>query len=140
MAAQVPHCPPQFMVKKTRRTVASDFLTTVMSADNTISPGALAKRLRVTRTELAHSLGVSRDAVSRTARAEARRTQGRLRDMIEIIDRVLPWSGSELAAYAWYRSQPLPSFGDRTARDLVVAGHGEAVKTYLSRIADGGHA
>ena len=72
----------------------------------------------MTRTELAHSLGVSRDAVSGTARAEARRTQERLRDMIEIIERVLPWSGSELAAYAWYGSQPLPSFGDRTARDL----------------------
>ena len=78
--------------------------------------------------------------MSKTARANARRTQDRLRDMIEIINRVLPWSGSELAAYAWYRSQPLPSFGDRTAEDLVSEGRGEAVKRYLSRIADGGHA
>lgn len=118
----------------------SDFLSTVVAADNTISPAAVAERLRVTRLELACSLGLSRDAVSKTARAEARRTQSRLRDMIEIINRVLPWSGSELAAYAWYRSQPLPSFGDRTAEDLVVAGEGEAVKRYLARIAAGGYA
>ena len=119
---------------------ANELLSTVITADNTISPAAVAERLRVTRLELASSLGLSRDAVSKSARAEARRTQSRLRDMIEIINRVTPWSGSELAAYAWYRSQPLPSFGDRTAEDLVVSGHGEALKRYLSRIADGGYA
>jgi hypothetical protein len=53
---------------------------------------------------------------------------------------VLPWAGSVLAAYAWYRSQPLPSFGDMTAEDLVRAGRANDVRGYLSRIAVGGYA
>lgn len=60
--------------------------------------------------------------------------------MVEIINRVLPWFDSELAAFAWYRSQSLPSFGDKTAEDLVAEGRGEAIKSYLSRIAEGGYA
>jgi hypothetical protein len=43
-------------------------------------------------------------------------------------------------AFAWYRSQPLPSFGDQTAEDLVRAGRAEHVLSYLSRIASGGYA
>tara|TARA_Y100000031_G_C8064601_1_gene312234 strand:- start:398 stop:526 length:129 start_codon:yes stop_codon:yes gene_type:complete len=41
---------------------------------------------------------------------------------------------------AWFRSQPLPSFGDKTAEDLAKEGRAEAVKTYLGRIAGGGYA
>ena len=116
------------------------FLPTVVTAENRISPSALAARLKITKFELAAALGVPRDAVSKKARIEAQKTQSRLRDMVEIINRILPWTGSELTAFAWYRSQPLPSFGDKTAEDLVSEGRGEAVKTYLSRIAEGGYA
>ena len=120
--------------------MSEEFISAVVGSRDTVIPGVLAERLHITQVELASALGLSRDAVSKTARVRAGRTQRRLRDMIEIINRVLPWAGSELAAYAWYRSQPLPSFGDKTAEDLVIEGRGEAVKTYLSRIADGGYA
>ena len=50
------------------------------------------------------------------------------------------WAGSIGAAFAWYRSQPIPSFGDRTAESLVKEGKGDAVRDYLARIADGGFA
>ena len=60
--------------------------------------------------------------------------------MSEIINRVIPWAGSALAAYAWYRSQPLPSFGDATVEELVRVGQGERVRGYLGRIAAGGFA
>jgi len=118
----------------------SDFVTAVVTPDNTISPAELIAILRITRKELASAIGMSRDAVSKQARIKAGKTQKRLRDMIEIINRVLPWTGAELSAFAWYRSQPLPSFGDKTAEDLVREGRGEAVKDYLSRIAEGGYA
>ena len=100
----------------------------------------LADSLHVTRLELAAASGLSRDAVSKTARRHAPATVARLRDLGEILNRALPWAGSLQSAYAWYRSQPLPSFGDQTAEDLVKQGRAEAVKTYLSRIAVGGHA
>jgi hypothetical protein len=60
--------------------------------------------------------------------------------MVEIVKRVLPWAGSVPQAFAWYRAQSLPGFGDRTAEDLVKEGRAEAVKAYLSRIAVGGYA
>lgn len=119
---------------------ATEFLSTVTTADNLVSADKLAGRLRITKIELAVALGLSRDAVSKRARVRARTAQKRLRDMIEIINRVIPWTGTELSAFAWYRSQPLPSFGDRTAEDLVGEGRGEAVKQYLSRLAEGGYA
>ena len=54
--------------------------------------------------------------------------------MVEIINRVLPWTGSELAEFAWYRSQPLPSFGDKTAEEKEVI---KKCILYLRQMADG---
>jgi hypothetical protein len=59
-------------------------------------------------------------------------------DEAEILARVVRWTGSLAHAYAWYREQPLPSFGDQTAERLVRAGRADAVRRYLSRIGDGG--
>lgn len=83
---------------------------------------------------------MSTDSVSAPALLRALPTQKRLREVAGIIDRVRPWSGSALQAFAWNRSQPIPSFGDRTAEDLVRGGRGEHVLSYLSRIAMGGFA
>lgn len=120
--------------------MASAFLTDIVGKEGPVSPDLLSGRLRITKTELAAALGLSRDSVSKRDRVASVATQRRLRDMIEIINRVIPWAGSELGAFAWYRSQPIPSFGDLTAENLVSAGRGEAVKRYLSRIAEGGYA
>jgi len=116
------------------------FLNDVMGQDGQIEPGRLIHELRITRTELAAAFGLSRDAVSKVSRLKAHATQARLRDVAEIITRVLPWAGSVPQAFAWYRAQPIPSFGDQTAEDLVKEGRAEAVKAYLSRIAVGGYA
>ena len=63
---------------------------------------------------------------------------GEDQDIAEIINAVLPWTGSVAQAFAWYRSQCLPSFGDRTPEDLLREGRAEAVKSYICRIAVGG--
>ncbi|HSR71264.1 MAG TPA: antitoxin Xre/MbcA/ParS toxin-binding domain-containing protein [Kiloniellales bacterium] len=116
------------------------FLTDVMDARGAVAPDRLVALLRTSKAELALAFGLSRDAVSKRARLDSRATQTRLRDVVEIINRVLPWTGSLPQAYAWYRSQPLPGFGDRTAEDLVKEGRAQAVKAYLSRVAVGGYA
>jgi hypothetical protein len=115
-------------------------LSDVIRSDGTIETGLLSARLRVSKLELAAATGLLRDAVSKTARLKAPATQARLRDVVEIITRVLPWAGSVPQAFAWYRAQPLPSFGDQTAEDLVKQGRAEDVKQHLSRIAVGGYA
>ena len=116
------------------------FLTAVMGASERVSPDALSSQLHITKGELATAAGLSRDALSKRGRIKSLATQRRLREITEIINRVIPWAGSELGAYAWYRSQALPSFGDATAEDLVRRGQGEAVRNYLARIAHGGFA
>jgi uncharacterized protein (DUF2384 family) len=111
-----------------------------MGLDGQIEPGLLVHVLRITKTELAIASGLSRDAVFKSSRLKARATQTRLRDVAEIISRVLPWAGSVPQAFAWYRAQPIPSFGDQTPEDLVKEGRAEAVKAYIGRIAVGGYA
>ena len=112
----------------------------MLGRDGDIATDRLVLALRISKTELAAALGLSRDSVSRLARLKSRATQTRLRDVAEIINRVLPWAGSVPQAFAWYRAQPLASFGDRTPEDLVKEGRAEAVKAYLSRLAAGGYA
>ena len=118
----------------------SPFLADVFTADGLVATDRLSESLRITKAELALAAGLSRDAVSKTPRLRARATQARLREMVEIIARVLPWAGSVQQAFAWYRAQPLPAFGDRTAEDLVKEGRAEAVRRHLARIAVGGYA
>ncbi len=116
------------------------FLGQVMSPRGLVGANRLVDVLHITKKELAATTGLSIDAVSKRARIEGRSTQARLRAVAEIINRVSAWSGSPGQAFAWFRSQPLASFGDKTAEDLVKEGRAEDVKAYLSRIADGGYA
>lgn len=120
--------------------VPAELLSEVITEQGLITTDRLAEVLHITKTELAKATGLSRDAVSKRDRRDARQTQTRLRDTVEIINRVTSWTGSTGRAFAWFRSQPLPSFGDRTAEDLVKDGRAQAVKDYLSRVAEGGYA
>lgn len=117
-----------------------DLLPELINREGLIQTDLLVERLHITKQELARATGLSSDAVSKRARLRSAATQRRLRETVEIINRVLPWAGSLPAAFAWYRSQLLPSLGDRTAEDLVKQGRAELVRDYLSRIAEGGHA
>ena len=117
------------------------FLDAVMSREGAVRPDQLVDLLRVTKTELALASGLSREAVSKTTRLASPATQTRLREVAEIINRVLPWCGQSVPqAFAWSRSQPLPAFGDQTAEDLVRHGRAEHVLGYLAGLAAGGYA
>ena len=119
---------------------ATAFSSGLMNDDGLVEPDRLSAELRITKSELALVAGLSRDAVSKSARLRAPATQARLRDLVEILNRVRPWSGSAQQAFAWYRSQPLPSFGDQTAEALVKEGRAASVRRYLDRLAVGGYA
>lgn len=116
------------------------FLEETSANSGLIAADRLSDLLHITRAELAIALGLSRDAISKSTRVGSPATQARLRDLVEIINRVRAWAGSPQQAFAWYRSQPLPSFGDQTAEALVKEGRAEAVKRHLDRIAVGGYA
>ena len=109
--------------------------------DNQVfSPVLIAAALRTTKAEIAGTLGLGRDALSRASRIRARKTQVRLRQMLEILNRVEAQTGSLLAAYAWFRGEPLAGFGGATADLLLREGKADHVHAYLDRVAAGGYA
>ncbi len=108
--------------------------------DQVFSPALVADALRTTKSEIAATLGLGRDAFGRTSRIRARKTRVRLHQMLEILNRVEAATGSPLAAYAWFRAEPLPGFGGVTPDQLLREGRTEHVHAYLDRIMAGGYA
>jgi len=108
--------------------------------DQVFSPTLVAGALRTTKAEMASTLGRGKDAFIRTSRVRARKTQTRLRQMLEILDRVESTTGSPLAAYTWFRAEPLAGFGGATSDRLLREDRVDQVHAYLDRIAAGGYA
>ena len=109
--------------------------------EQVFSPARIAGALRTTRAEIADTLGLSRDALSRTARIRAPKTQTRLREMMEILHRVQAHTGcATLVAYAWFRSEPLPGLDCMTPDQLVRRGKAAYVHAYLDQVNAGGYA
>ncbi|WP_134682477.1 antitoxin Xre/MbcA/ParS toxin-binding domain-containing protein [Paracoccus ravus] len=104
------------------------------------APGRIAEALRTTRDEVARTVGLGRDAVMRPDRIASAKTQKRLREMVEILNRVEPRFGSSLVAYAWYRSEPLAGFSGLTAMQLVRDGRAGDVMDYIDAVEAGIHA
>ena len=90
--------------------------------------------------QLAETVGLKRETFYKASRARAPKTQARMREMLEIISRVVAWAGGKDQAMAWYRAQPIPELGGRTAEALVKSGRASAVRDYLDHIAMGGFA
>ncbi len=108
--------------------------------DGFFAPRKIAEALRTTSAEVARTAGLGRDAVQRKGRVRSDKTQRRLREMVEIINKVEPRFGSALMAYAWYRSEPLPGFSGQTAMQLVRSGRTDEVLDYVDAVDAGIHA
>lgn len=108
--------------------------------DGVFAPRRIAEALRTTSEEIARTAGLGRDAIQRKDRIRSDRTQRRLREMVEIINKVEPRFGSALMAYAWYRSEPLPGFSGQTAMRLVRDGRAGDVLDYIDAVDAGVHA
>jgi hypothetical protein len=108
--------------------------------DGFFAPRKIADAFRTTSEEVARTAGLGKDAVQRKERVRSDRTQRRLREMVEIINKVEPRFGSALMAYAWYRSEPLPGFSGLTAMQLVRSGRADEVLEYIDAVDAGVHA
>jgi uncharacterized protein (DUF2384 family) len=100
----------------------------------------VAQSFGMSKAQLAETAGVRPETLHRFSRAFAPRTQTRLKEMLEIVGRVADWAGGKHQAMAWYRAEPIPAFGGRTAESLVKDGKAGAVRDYLDRVALGGFA
>lgn len=108
--------------------------------DGLFVPRKIARAFRTTSEEVARTAGLGKDAVQRKDRVRSDKTQRRLREMVEIVNKVEPRFGSALMAYAWYRSEPLPGFSGQTAMQLVRDGRADEVLDYIDAVDAGVHA
>ena len=108
--------------------------------DGLFSPRKIAATLRTTSEEIARTAGLGKDAIQRKDRIRSDKTQRRLREVAEIVNKVEPRFGSALMAYAWYRSEPLPGFSGMTAMQLVRDGRADEVLDYIDAVDAGVHA
>ena len=97
-------------------------------------PRKIAAVLRTSAEEIALTVGLGKDALQRRTRIGSDKTQRRLRELVEVLNKVEPRFGSELMAYAWYRSEPLPGFDGRTAMQLVQEGKAQQVLEYIDAV------
>ena len=107
---------------------------------DTIDQERLAVRFGVSRRDIAETAGLSASATYRKSRMASAAAQARLTEMSEILHRVTGWSGGGRQAFAWYRGEPLPAFGGRTAESIVKSGNATALRDYLDHLALGGFA
>lgn len=108
--------------------------------DGIFAPRKIADILRTTSEEIARTAGLGKDAVQRASRLRSDKTQRRLREMVEVLNKVEPRFGSALLAYAWYRSEPLSGFSGHTAMQLVKSGRADEVLEYIDAVDAGVHA
>jgi hypothetical protein len=129
-------------VNQALKTVVRDepLVLTYMDPTGKIAIDEVADGFGMSKGQLAATAGLARETLYRAERSRAVRTQGRLREMLEIIGRVADWAGGKEQAMAWYRAQPLPAFGGRTAEALVKDGKAAALRDYLDHMALGGFA
>ena len=104
------------------------------------APGKIAHAFHTTNEEVARSAGLGRDAIQRKDRVRSDKTQRRLREMIEVINKVEPRFGSALIAFAWYRSEPLPGFSGQTAMQLVKEGRASEILEFIDAVDAGVYA
>jgi hypothetical protein len=96
--------------------------------------------LGMTRAQIAETAGLARETLQKAGRRDGPKARARLREMLEVIQRVQGWAGGLAQAMAWYRAEPIPAFGGRTAEALVKSGDATALRDYLDHVATGGYA
>lgn len=105
-----------------------------------IAVGRVAESFGLSKAQLAATAGLSVETLYRPNRVATLKTQARLKEMLEIVGRIAGWAGSKDQAMAWYRAEPIPALGGRTAESLVKDGKAADVRDYLDHAALGGFA
>jgi uncharacterized protein (DUF2384 family) len=103
-----------------------------------LSARRIAASLGVTMTELAALAGVARNTLS--AAKGARKTDAALSPIARILSMASEMAGGEQRAAIWFKHQPIPGWGGKTAFDLVRDGKSDKVLSYLEAVRSGVYA
>lgn len=100
-----------------------------------LSARRVADRLGLPLSDLAALIGVARTTL--TAKSGTRRVDAALSPLVRIIAMAAEMAGDEGRAAVWFKHQPLPGWGGKTALDLVREGKGTKVLDYLESVRAG---
>lgn len=103
-----------------------------------LSARRVSEQLGVTLSELARLIGVARNPL--TAKSSARKVDMALSPVVRIIAMAGEMAGDENRATIWFKHQPIPGWGGKTAYDLVGEGKAEKVLAYLEAVRSGVYA
>ena len=112
----------------------------LMNDHGAVRVDQVAEAFSMSRAQLAETAGLARAVFQKASRRDGPKAQTRVREMLEIINLVQAWAGGPAQAMAWYRAEPIPAFGGRTAEALVKSGNATAVRDYVDHLATGGYA
>ncbi len=115
-------------------------IASLMDERGSLKVEEVAAAFRMSKAQLAETAGLARQVFQKTSRRDSPKAQSRMREMVEVISRVQTWAGGVAQALAWYRAEPIPAFGGRTAEALVKSGQATALRDYLDHLATGGYA
>jgi hypothetical protein len=115
-------------------------IASLMDDHGAVKVDEVAEAFSMSKAQLAETAGLAREVFQKTSRREGPKAQSRVREMLEIISLVQTWAGGPAQAMAWYRAEPIPAFGGRTAEALVKSGEAGAVRSYVDHLATGGYA
>lgn len=119
--------------------LAAETLYEYVYVGDHIDTDRLRDTLQMSSRGIAIMLGLSYEAVRKRDRVTGRKTQERMRDMVAVLDRIMPWAGSRTQALAWYRAHEIPALG-LTAEQAVKTGRSRLVWAYIDQISEGGYA
>lgn len=101
-----------------------------------LSPQRLAQRLHLSIEEVAARARMHRNSATRASESEA--LQAYMRKVIRVLSAAFETNGGSLVgAVEWFRNQPIPDLGHKTADALVSEGKTDAVLAYIESIASG---
>lgn len=115
-------------------------LAGLMDDRGAVKVDEVAEAFAMSRAQLADTVGLAREVLQKASRREGPKAQARVREMLEIVQLIQTWAGGPAQAMAWYRAEPIPAFGGRTAEALVKSGDATAVRDYVDHLATGGYA
>lgn len=103
-----------------------------------LSARRIADLLGVTLSELAGLAGVARNTLA--SANGARKADAALSPLVRILAMADEMAGGNERAALWFKHQPIPGWGGKTAYDLVRAGKAEKVLAYLEAVRSGVYA
>jgi hypothetical protein len=115
-------------------------ITALVGEGGALQVDEVARAVGLSKAQLAETAGLAREVLQKASRRDGPKAQGRMREVVEIISRVQAWAGGPAQAMAWYRAEPIPAFGGRTAEAVVKSGQASAMRDYLDHLATGGYA